>query len=176
MGPVLLWAQLRSMNQPSPLPGPLPDESCGVCRIHADPSQAGEFVILRQGAWLLRHHPSPAPLLGWLLLDTVRHVGGPGDFDAQECAGLGLILQRSCALVQQIAGCERVYAIAFGEGARHFHLHLIPRHGDEPSTESWRVADLYRAVAAGERQSADPAAVAGFVARARQVCAGWARR
>lgn len=176
MGPVLLSAQLGSMNPPSPRPGAAPSLSCGVCRIHADPFLAGEYEILRQGPWLLRHHPPPSPLVGWLLLDTVRHVGGPADFDAQECAGLGLILQRSCALVRQLSGCERVYAIAFGEGARHFHLHLIPRHGDEPSTESWRVADLYRAVAAGELLSADPAAVAVFVARARQGCAGWARR
>jgi diadenosine tetraphosphate (Ap4A) HIT family hydrolase len=172
MVPGLLSAQLRSMNQPGPpsvLPSRIaPEASCGVCRIHADRDLTSQYEILREGAWLLRHHPHPAPLVGWLLLDTVRHVGGPADFDAHEAAGFGVLLQRSCALVRQLSGCERVYAIAFGEGARHFHLHLIPRHASEPRTESWRVADLYRAVAAGEHPPADPSAVAAFVALARR--------
>jgi diadenosine tetraphosphate (Ap4A) HIT family hydrolase len=83
------------------------------------------------------------------------------------------MLQRCSALVRDLSGCERVYAIAFGEGARHFHLHLIPRHGADGATESWRVADLYRQVAAGERPAADPAAVAALVARARERTAAW---
>lgn len=27
---------------------------------------------------------------------------------------------------------------------RHFHLHLIPRFENDPSTESWQIADKYR--------------------------------
>jgi diadenosine tetraphosphate (Ap4A) HIT family hydrolase len=106
-------------------------------------------------------------------LDSLRHVGGPADFDAEESAALGPMLQRSSALVRELGGCERVYAIAFGEGARHFHLHLIPRHGSDPATESWRVADLYRAVSAAERPAADPDSVLQLVRRARQASAGW---
>jgi diadenosine tetraphosphate (Ap4A) HIT family hydrolase len=145
---------------------------CGVCRIHAG-APGSELQIRRAGAWLLRHHPLPAPLPGWLVLDSLRHVGGPIDFDAAECADLGPMLQRCSALVRDLTGCERVYAIAFGEGARHFHLHLIPRHGSDAATESWRVADLYRQVAAGERPAADPAAVTALVARARECTAVW---
>ena len=47
-------------------------------------------------------------------------------------------------LVKHVSGCDRVYAIAFGEGARHLHLHLIPRCNGIPETEAWAVADLYR--------------------------------
>jgi diadenosine tetraphosphate (Ap4A) HIT family hydrolase len=146
--------------------------SCGVCRIHAGAAGAG-LQIHRGAVWLLRHHPLPAPLPGWLVLDSLRHVGGPIDFDAEDCAGLGPMLQRCSALVRDLTGCERVYAIAFGEGARHFHLHLIPRHGADAATESWRVADLYRQVAGGERPAADPELVARLVARAREATATW---
>lgn len=148
--------------------------ACGVCRIHAQlPNGDGsELVIGRFGPWLLRHHPLPAPLPGWLILDSLRHVGGPADFSDEECMALGPMLRRSSALVRQLSGCDRVYAIAFGEGARHFHLHLIPRHGADPASESWRVADLYRALLAGERPQADPALVADLVRRARQLAAG----
>ena len=61
-----------------------------------------------------------------------------------------------------------MYAIAFGEGARHLHLHLIPRFGSEPASEAWKVADLYRAVTDGSRPSTAPEDVAQFVERARQ--------
>jgi diadenosine tetraphosphate (Ap4A) HIT family hydrolase len=108
-----------------------------------------------------------------LLLDSGRHLGGPADFNEAEAATFGEALRRSCALVRQLTGCERVYAIAFGEGAPHLHVHLIPRHGAEAASKAWRVADLYRAVEAGERPAADPAAVAALVARARRQTAAW---
>jgi diadenosine tetraphosphate (Ap4A) HIT family hydrolase len=149
---------------------PLP---CGVCRLHADPAAAAELGLHRSGIWLLRHHPHPSPLVGWLLLDTVRHVAGAAEFDAEEAAGFGTMLQRSSALVKELTGCDRVYAIAFGEGARHFHLHLIPRHAAEPASESWRIADLYRAVAAGEAGPVPQDTVAAFVARGRRHCSSW---
>jgi hypothetical protein len=177
MGAAFLWPEFRSMIDPP---------NCGVCLIHgalansgftqspiAAAAGPGDLAIGRFGPWLLRHHPLPAPLVGWLILDSLRHVGGPADFNADECAGLGPMLQRSSALVRQLSGCQRVYAIAFGEGARHFHLHLIPRHGSDPATESWRVADLYRAVSAGERPEADADSVLQLVRRARQASADW---
>jgi diadenosine tetraphosphate (Ap4A) HIT family hydrolase len=69
--------------------------------------------------------------------------------------------------VQRLSGCGRVYAIAFGEGAQHLHLHLIPRHLDDPATAAWSVADHYRAVACGERPAADPRRVRELVETAR---------
>ncbi len=149
------------------------DLGCGVCAIQATLEPGDDPLLHHEGPWLLRHHPHPSPLVGWILLDARRHVPGPDRFDAAEAASLGPVLRRSCALVKELVGCDRVYAIAFGEGARHFHLHLIPRHGADADTESWRVADLYRAVASGRQPPADPAAVASFLRRARARCASW---
>ena len=167
---------------------------CGICRLHAallDPpgsqrrsgaprEQGGadrdDVLIGCFGPWLLRHHPLPSPLLGWLLLDSLRHVGGAADFDEREAISFGPMLRRSSALVRELCGCQRVYAIAFGEGARHLHMHLIPRHAADPASEAWRVADLYRAVAKGERQPAAADAVAALVERARRRVADWPDR
>lgn len=155
------------------MPEPIP---CGICHLH-DAISAGaaeaDLLIHRQGPWLLRHHPLPAPLPGWLLLDSRRHLGGPADFDPDEAAAFGPMLQRASALVRQLSGCDRVYAIAFGEGARHLHLHLIPRHAGDPDSEAWKVADLYRAMTQGQRPPADPDAVADLVRRARRATAAW---
>lgn len=143
---------------------------CGVCELHGPAgSSVNRHEIARTPLWVLRHHPDPSPLLGWLFLDTLRHVGGPADFTPDEAASWGPAVQQACQLVRQLTGCDRVYAIAFGEGARHLHLHLIPRFGDDPTTAAWLIADHYRSVERGERSAADPALVANLVDRARSL-------
>ncbi|MEB3321353.1 MAG: diadenosine tetraphosphate hydrolase [Synechococcaceae cyanobacterium] len=149
-------------------PAPEPASACGVCRLHGDAAGTAAFKITRSDLWVLRHHPDPAPLAGWLLLDARRHLAGPLAFSDAEASGWGPAVRHASRLVQRLTGCERVYAIAFGEGAPHLHLHLIPRHAADPTTAAWKVADLYRAVAAGETPPADPQRVQELVARARQ--------
>lgn len=140
---------------------------CAICRLHDDDASVAAYEINRTELWLLRHHPDPAPLAGWLLLDSRRHIPGPVAFDDQEASGWGRAVRHASQLVQQLTGCDRVYAIAFGEGAPHLHLHLIPRQVSDPLTAAWSVADLYRAVAAGKKKAADPQLVRELVARAR---------
>lgn len=144
-------------------------ESCVICQLHGDGAHREAFEIGRGELWLLRHHPDPAPLAGWLLLDARRHLGGPVAFSDAEAAAWGLAVRHASHLVQRLAGCERVYAIAFGEGAPHLHLHLIPRFAADPASAAWSVADLYRAVVAAERPPADPGEVRELVALARQL-------
>lgn len=141
--------------------------SCGICQVHADSKQRHAFEIARSEHWVLRHHQSPAPLLGWLLLDTVRHCSGPVDFEPDEARSWGSVVQQSSQLIRSLTGCDRVYAIAFGEGAQHLHLHLIPRFVTDPETSAWSVADHYRAVSQGDRPAVVHDQVMQFVQRAR---------
>ena len=53
------------------------------------------YEIARTPHWVLRHHPDPSPLVGWLFLDTVRHVGGPADFTPDEAAAWGPAVQEA---------------------------------------------------------------------------------
>lgn len=149
-----------------------PPSECGVCRLHADPTAQASWEIGRHRLWVLRHHPDPAPLVGWLILDARRHLSGPIDFNPAEAREWGEAVQAASRLVLALAGCDRVYAIAFGEGARHLHLHLIPRRAGDADTEAWAVADLYRQVAAGRRAGAEAAVVADLVQRARSLWRG----
>ena len=146
---------------------------CGVCELHGTVGASlSRYEIARTPLWVLRHHPDPSPLVGWLFLDTLRHVGGPAYFTPDEAAAWGLAVQQASQLVRQLTGCDRVYAIAFGEGARHLHLHLIPRFGDDPATAAWLIADHYRSVERGERPAADSALVANLVDRAQSLAQG----
>ena len=144
-------------------------DNCAICQLHADPVARERYEIHRSELWVLRHHPAPAPLAGWLLLDSLRHCSGPLDFSEAEASEWGGAVRDASRLVKQITGCDRVYAIAFGEGAQHLHLHLIPRHLDEPATKAWAVADLYREMTSGNRDAADPAVVASLVKRCRSL-------
>ena len=143
--------------------------SCAICQLHEDGALREAYEIGRGELWLLRHHPDPAPLAGWFLLDARRHLGGPLAFSDREAGAWGLAVRHASRLVQQLTSCERVYAIAFGEGAPHLHLHLIPRFVADPASAAWSVADLYRAVAAGEHPPANPGRVRELVAQARQL-------
>ena len=144
-------------------------ENCAFCQLHLDPTAQERHDIQRSELWVLRHHPDPAPLPGWLLLDSRRHCSGPVDFTAAEASDWGCAVRDASDLVKQISGCERVYAIAFGEGAQHLHLHLIPRHLNEPASKAWAVADLHRDMDRGDRAAADPAVVEAMVQRCRSL-------
>ena len=144
-------------------------ETCAICRLHQDPLSQERYEISRRELWLLRHHPDPAPLAGWLLLDSLRLCGGPLEFEPPEAQSWGGAVRDASRLVQQITGCDRVYAIAFGEGAPHLHLHLIPRFADDPATSAWSVADHYRAVQRGQNKAASAAQVQEMVALARRI-------
>ena len=144
-------------------------DNCAICQLHLDPQAQERYEIQRSELWVLRHHPDPAPLPGWLLLDSLRHCSGPVDFTEAEASGWGSAVRDASDLVKQITGCERVYAIAFGRGAQHLHLHLIPRQLNEPASKAWAFADLYQDMDRGDRAAADPAAVAAMVKRCRSL-------
>ena len=56
-----------------------------------------------------------------------------------EASDWGSAVRDASDLVKQITGCERVFAIAIGEVAQHLHLHLIPRHLNEPAPKRVRL-------------------------------------
>ena len=127
-------------------------EHCAICELHSDVEHLREVEIWRNRHWLLRHHPHPSPLLGWCLLDARRHLAGAIDFLGDEADEWGTVVQQASKLVKTVSGCDRVYLIAFGEGARHLHLHLIPRFQEDQRSAAWSVADLYRDVEAGRQR------------------------
>jgi len=128
-------------------------------------------VIDSSDHWALRAHPDPVPIAGWTIIDLKRHAESWSSLHDDESRELGVLLRNACAAIQAATGCARVYVLSFAEVVRHVHLHLVPRHDDEPESTGWSVADLYRAVAAGERAPADQAACEQIMARIRSALA-----
>ncbi len=74
---------------------------CPICALHRDINNRNKYEIYRDGLWVLRHHPAPAPLMGWLLLDSLRHCAGPIDFSIEEAKNWGLAVQDASILVKK---------------------------------------------------------------------------
>jgi diadenosine tetraphosphate (Ap4A) HIT family hydrolase len=104
-----------------------------------------------------------------LLLDSLRHCSGPIDFSTKEAASWGSAVQDASTLVKELTQCDRVYAIAFGEGAQHLHLHLIPRFIANPATKAWSVADHYRSVDSDQSRQVPQDHLNDFVIKARRI-------
>ncbi|MDA1007756.1 MAG: diadenosine tetraphosphate hydrolase [Planctomycetota bacterium] len=120
--------------------------ACGVCEAREDRS-ADARIAWSDDRWILRHHEHPAPLAGWFKLESVAHIAEVADLDAVASAHFGVVASASSRAVRLVTGADRVYSIAFGEGARHIHMHLIPRMRSRNDTAAWNVADWYRRVA-----------------------------
>jgi diadenosine tetraphosphate (Ap4A) HIT family hydrolase len=104
-----------------------------------------------------------------LLLDSLRHCSGPIDFSTKEAANWGSAVQDASTLVKELTQCDRVYAIAFGEGAQHLHLHLIPRFIANPATKAWSVADHYRSIDSDQSRQVPQDHLNDFVIKARRI-------
>lgn len=102
-------------------------------------------MLWTDGRFLVIHHPEPSPLVGWLRLDAVDHVGGVADLSDDDAARFGVLHARIAACMKQALGVDRVYSIAFGESARHLHMHLVPRFAHRDDLAAWGLADGYRA-------------------------------
>ncbi len=144
-------------------------KNCDICNHHNNFASQQIYEIHRSSLWVLRHHPHPSPLKGWLLLDSKRHLSGPIEFNQAEELSWGKAVSTSSKILKDITKCSRVYLIAFGEGARHLHTHLIPHFEGSDLTKAWNVADYYRNVADNEKLPVDSLDVESFVKEARLI-------
>ncbi len=140
---------------------------CTICDLHANSSARYKYEIKSSSLWCLRHHPDPSPLEGWLILDSNRHLAGPIEFNSAEASSWGSAVCSASKLVKTITNCDRIYLIAFGEGARHLHLHLIPHVHTDELTRSWELADYYRLVLKEPDKAVTPLSVEKMVTKAR---------
>ena len=140
---------------------------CAVCAWEARPRPAAELVVAEAEQWIVRHHMHPAPLVGWLQLISRRHVQGPAGFHDREAAEFGLALRDVAKAVVGCTASLRAYAIAFGEGSPHLHVHIVPRYAERPETAAWKVADWYRDVERGAIPAANAERVEQVVIAAR---------
>ena len=136
------------------------------------------------------YQSDPAPLPGWLMFHSQRHIHSPASMNAAERASFGPTIGHIMELLEKATGCERIYMTAFGESFPHLcvpysacaswacliacadsHAHLIPRYANMPDTHAWAIADHYRGTADESIPMADPAECAAMNDKLRSMLA-----
>lgn len=70
--------------------------------------------------------------LGWLVVETRRHIPGLAELSDDEAQALGLLVGRLSRALKAILRAEHVYLFVMGHGVPHLHLHLIARYPGTP--------------------------------------------
>jgi len=113
---------------------------CLVCRKQRGEFQVAGGAIFKDNLIYCSHaHFAPGEqtaYLGWLVVETRRHIPGLADLTDSEGQALGLMVARLSRALKTIQGAEHVYAFVMGHGVPHLHLHLLPRYPGTPR-EYW---------------------------------------
>lgn len=128
-------------------------------------------VILKTDRWLVRHAPPPYGLAGWIVIQPIRHIASPEQFDDAEAGEFGAVLRRCQRVLREVTGAVRLYTAIMAENVPHMHIHLVPRYEQMPfGLKAWAVFDVHRLAEAGELV-VEPAAVEDIVTRYRRALA-----
>jgi histidine triad (HIT) family protein len=114
-------------------------EPCFICQKHLSLERYGG-AIFESDHFVVSHGgklEDAAPVyLGWVVIETRRHVQELGDLNDPEGRELGSLMVGLARVLARTEGAEHVYSFLMGDGVPHFHLHLFPRYPGTPR-EFW---------------------------------------
>ena len=105
------------------------DGDCHFCQVDRDASP--ETIVYRDDLWTAG---LVAPVPGWVMLWTRRHVEGGWALAPDEAAGFGPLYVELAHAVREVCAAERVYLMYTGENAIHFHC-LVSAHAADALPE-----------------------------------------
>ena len=109
---------------------------CFVCRKHRGEVLIPGGIIYEDdlvygGHAQIREGESTA-YLGYLMVETKRHVAGLADLTDIEAQTLGLVVARLSRALKAEKHVEHVYAFVLGDDVAHLHVHVVPRYRGAP--------------------------------------------
>lgn len=112
---------------------------CQFCQIQQGlvPAVGG---LLYEDELVSAHHYShnEEPMyLGYLVVQTRRHVPTFAELTDAEAQSIGLLITRLSRALKESVGAERTYVVFFGEVVPHLHVLLTARYPGTPP-EYWR--------------------------------------
>ena len=117
---------------------------CLICAKHrGEGPLGGERIARLDGFWVWHAPPGDdgtAPL-GYLIIESDRHLGYVADLSEDEAAALGRLRTRLAQALRAEVGPEFVFAAVIGTGVAHFHEHLFCRHPGTSADVPWYESD-----------------------------------
>jgi ATP adenylyltransferase len=119
-------------------------DDCPICAKHrGEGPLRGELVGRWDGFWIY-HAPADEhglASLGYLFIETDRHVPYLADLSLNEAEALGRLRTRLAAALRAATHAEFVFAAVIGRGVAHFHEHLFARFPGTPNDVPWHQSD-----------------------------------
>jgi diadenosine tetraphosphate (Ap4A) HIT family hydrolase len=146
--------------------------SCLACDVNAGRVVPPGGVVLDTGAWVVDHCVGPLGV-GTLVVKPRRHVLSVAALSAEEAAELGPLLQRTAAVVSELAAPDQVYVCLWSHaGGEPGHIHFVVQPVTPETMSAHGTHGPRLQVAMFDRgEPPDPAAAAAFAARARELLA-----
>jgi len=120
------------------------DEECPICAKHR-----GAGPLAAPEVWRDEHvvvsHLGPGPdgtvYLGYLFVESRRHVPYLDHLSDDEAAAVGRTAARAAAALRAEVDAEHVFSAVIGRGIAHFHQHVFPRYRGTPDSYVWTASD-----------------------------------
>lgn len=111
---------------------------CFICRKHSGAAFVpGGFIYEDEYFHAMHLFAEPAPTyLGYLMVESNRHVPGMADLSDEEAQAAGLLVTRLSRALKAIEGAEHVYVFVLGNAIPHLHIHVVARYPGTPR-EYW---------------------------------------
>jgi ATP adenylyltransferase len=114
-------------------------DDCLICAKHRGEGPLVGPEIWRDDLVAVSHASlgEGGPVLGYLFVETLRHVPYLDDLTDVEAAAVGSAVRRAAIAVRAELDPEHVFSAVIGRGIPHFHQHVFPRHRGMPEETPW---------------------------------------
>jgi diadenosine tetraphosphate (Ap4A) HIT family hydrolase len=102
-------------------------DGCAICSRAIPPAK----LVYQDELWSVRHSDE-TNILGYLILQSRRHILDLSEATEEEASSYGSVLCELMSSIRKTIDCERIYTFSLAEMVPHFHVHLIPRTGYMP--------------------------------------------
>jgi histidine triad (HIT) family protein len=112
-------------------------EACPICAKHLGPVTGGPIY---EDDLVYAHHvhnDQGKTFLGYVRLETKRHVPSYAELTAAEAQAIGLLTRNLSRALKCSTGADHVYVFFYGDHVPHLHLHIFARYSGTPE-EYWR--------------------------------------
>jgi diadenosine tetraphosphate (Ap4A) HIT family hydrolase len=113
---------------------------CPICAKHRGEGPLVGPIVWEDEHCLVFHAPlggQDTVFLGYLFLETRRHVPYLADLDDAEAAAIGRVASRLARGLRTELRADFVFSAIVGTGVAHFHQHLFARHPGTPAEYRW---------------------------------------
>jgi ATP adenylyltransferase len=120
---------------------------CLICAKHrGEGPLIGGVMVWEDEHSLVFHRPpgeTGTTVLGYLFVESRRHVPYLADLTDGEAAGIGRTVKRAALGLRTELNADFVFSAVAGMSHAHFHQHVFARHPGTPAEYGWMKGDQW---------------------------------